>query len=56
MRGVQEYWVVDWHKQQIEIFRRDNNGLSLVSTLLSSDVLSSPLLPDFTQSVAEVFI
>jgi Uma2 family endonuclease len=55
MRGVQEYWVVDWHKQQIEIFRRHNNGLFLVSTLLSSDVLSSPLLPDFTQSVAEVF-
>jgi Uma2 family endonuclease len=55
MRGVQEYWVIDWHKQQIEIFRRDSNGLSLVATLLSSDVLSSPLLPDFTQSVAEVF-
>jgi Uma2 family endonuclease len=55
MRGLQEYWVVDWRKQQIEIFRRDSHGLPLVATLLSSDVLSSPLLPDFAQSVAEVF-
>jgi Uma2 family endonuclease len=56
IRGVQEYWVVDWHKQQIEIFRRDGNSLPLVATLLSSDVLTSPLLPNFAQSVAEVFI
>jgi Uma2 family endonuclease len=55
IRGVQEYWVIDWHKQQIEIFRRDSNGLPLVATLLSSDVISSPLLPDFALSVAEVF-
>jgi hypothetical protein len=26
-----------------------------VATLFSSDVLTSPLLPDFQQSVAEVF-
>jgi Uma2 family endonuclease len=55
IRGVQEYWIVDWRRQQIEIFRRDKDGLPLVATLLSSDVLSSPLLPDFAQSVAEVF-
>jgi Uma2 family endonuclease len=55
IRGVQEYWIVDWRKQQIEIFRRDNDGLPLVATLLSSDILSSPLLPNFSQSVAEVF-
>jgi Uma2 family endonuclease len=55
IRGVQEYWVVDWKKQQIEIFRRDSNGLPLIATLFGSDVLSSPLLPNFEQSVAEVF-
>ncbi len=55
IRGVQEYWIIDWRRQQIEIFRRDSNGLPLVATLLSSDVLSSPLLPNFEQSVAEVF-
>jgi Uma2 family endonuclease len=55
IRGVQEYWIIDWRRQQIEIFRRDANGLPLVATLFSNDVLSSPLLPDFQQSVAEVF-
>jgi Uma2 family endonuclease len=55
IRGVQEYWIIDWRRQQIEIFRRDLHGLPLVATLFSSDVLTSPLLPDFQQSVAEVF-
>jgi Uma2 family endonuclease len=55
IRGVQEYWIIDWKRQQIEIFRRDIHGLPLVATLFSSDVLSSPLLPDFQQYVAEVF-
>jgi Uma2 family endonuclease len=55
VRGVQEYWIIDWRRQQIEIFRRDSNGLPLVATLFSSDVLTSPLLPNFQQSVAEVF-
>jgi Uma2 family endonuclease len=55
IRGVQEYWIIDWRRQQIEIFRRDSNGLPLIATLFSSDVLTSPLLPDFQQSVAEVF-
>jgi Uma2 family endonuclease len=55
VRGVQEYWIVEWQKQQIEIFRRDSNGLPLIATLFDRDVLSSPLLPNFEQSVADVF-
>ena len=55
IRGVQEYWIVDWHRQQVEIFRRDNQSLSLVSTLFSNDLLTSPLLPDFQQPVTEIF-
>jgi Uma2 family endonuclease len=55
IRGVQEYWIVDWKKHQIEIFRRDLQGLPLIATLFGGDSLSSPLLPDFEQSVAEVF-
>jgi Uma2 family endonuclease len=55
IRGVQEYWIIDWRRQQIEIFRRDSHGLPLVATLFSSDVLTSPLLPDFQQPVAEIF-
>ena len=55
IRGVQEYWIIDWHRQQIEIFRRDSQVLGLVSTLFTNDVLTSPLLPDFQQLVAEIF-
>jgi Uma2 family endonuclease len=55
IRGVQEYWIVDWQRQQIEIFRRDNQDLPLVATLFASDVLTSPLLLDFQQPVAEIF-
>jgi Uma2 family endonuclease len=55
IRGVQEYWIVDWKKQQIEIFRRDDRGLPLIATLFGNDNLSSSLLPNFEQSVAEVF-
>ena len=55
IRGVQEYWIIDWHRQQIEIFRQDSQILALVATLFANDVLTSPLLPDFQQLVAEVF-
>jgi Uma2 family endonuclease len=55
VRGVREYWIVDWHRQQIEIHRRDDRGLSLVATLLAEDILTSPLLPDFSQLVSEIF-
>jgi Uma2 family endonuclease len=55
VRGVREYWIVDWHRQQIEIFRRDSQGLPLVATLFASDVLMSPLLPEFQLLIAEIF-
>jgi Uma2 family endonuclease len=55
IRGVQEYWIIDWERQQIEIFRRDSHGLPLVATLFPSDVLSTPLLPNFEQSIARIF-
>jgi Uma2 family endonuclease len=55
LRGVREYWIVDWYRQQIEIYRRNDRGLSLVATLFNNDVLNSPLLPEFDQLVAEIF-
>ena len=54
-RGVQEYWIVDWQRQQVEVYRRQLIGLQLVGTLLSTDELTSPLLPDFICSVARFF-
>ncbi len=35
--------------------RSTGYGLPLITTLFGQDILSSPLLPNFEQSVAEVF-
>nr|WP_315862031.1 MULTISPECIES: Uma2 family endonuclease [unclassified Picosynechococcus] len=53
--GVQEYWVVDWRLKTIEVYRRNQAQLELVCTLLGDDALTSPLLPDFTIAIDQVF-
>lgn len=54
-RGVQEYWIADWQKQQIEVYRRERATLELIATLFANDELTSPLLPGFSCSVARIF-
>lgn len=54
-RGVREYWIVDWRKQQVEVYRRDRAVLNLVATLMSGDELNSPMLPGFTCAIALLF-
>jgi Uma2 family endonuclease len=54
-RDVQEYWIVDWEEQRVEIFRRENEALAQISTLLRDDTLASPLLPGFSCKVSELF-
>lgn len=54
-RGAQEYWIVDWIRQQVEVYRRKRNRLTLVATLLAEDQLVSPLLPGFSCAVARLF-
>lgn len=55
-RGVQEYWILDWRLQQMEVYRRENAQLKLVCTLFVNDTLTSPLLPNFTCVVKRLFI
>ncbi|PIG91294.1 Uma2 family endonuclease [Gloeocapsopsis sp. IPPAS B-1203] len=55
VQGVQEYWIIDPQKQQVEIYRRENAVLKLAATLYKEDDLNSPLLPDFSCSVAQIF-
>jgi Uma2 family endonuclease len=55
-RGVQEYWILDWQRQQVELYRRERAILTLVATLFAADHLSSPLLPGFNCSVARLFL
>ena len=54
VRGVQEYWLVDWRKQQVEVYRREKATLRLIATLFSQDELTCPLLPSFSCSVAQI--
>ncbi|MGB3614056.1 MAG: Uma2 family endonuclease, partial [Elainellaceae cyanobacterium] len=53
--GVQEYWIVDWRRQTLEIYRRSEAQLMLVSTLIGQDILASPLLPEFTTPLSQIF-
>jgi Uma2 family endonuclease len=54
--GVQEYWIVSWQRQTVEVYRRTDAQLMLVATLLVDDTLTSPLLPGFATPVARIFI
>lgn len=55
LHGVREYWIVSWQLKKMEIYRRRENQLQLVSTLFESDTLASPLLPGFSVPVSDVF-
>lgn len=53
--GVQEYWIVDWKLQQLEVYRRNTGKLELVETLLIDDEVTSPLLPEFAGLIKQIF-
>ena len=55
-RGVQEYWIINWQTQQVEIYRREQAILTLFATVLTGEELTSPLLPGFSCFVNELFI
>ena len=46
-RGVLEYWIIDWIEKRLEIYRREEAGLTLHTILNETDLLQSPLLPHF---------
>ena len=53
--GVLEYWIADWRAKQIQVYRRENGILKLAVTLFVTDILTSPLLPEFSCPLAQVF-
>ena len=55
VQGVQEYWIADRFTRQLEIYRRQQGQLALVATLMTTDEITSPLLPDFTCSISRFF-
>jgi Uma2 family endonuclease len=54
-RGVDEYWILDWRKRIVDVYRRREHDLRHVATLADTDTLTSPLLPDFSTPVAQLF-
>ena len=54
-QGVLEYWLADYRKQTVAIYRRQGARLQLHTTLTRADTLTSPLLPGFALPVARLF-
>lgn len=52
IQGVQEYWIIDRFKRQVEIYRREPNQLTLTATLMDQDEIYSTLLPKFNCQVS----
>lgn len=55
-RGADEYWIADWPRRQVEVYRRDGLTLALVATLGPGDTLTSPLLPGFAVPLDRLFL
>jgi Uma2 family endonuclease len=53
--GVLEYWIANWQAKQIQVYRRENGVLKLAMTLFETDTLTSPLLPEFSCLISQIF-
>lgn len=55
--GVDEYWIVDPRNDSVRVFRLANGCYDRAATLMrpSGDVLTTPLLPGLSLSLAEIF-
>lgn len=54
-RDVSEYWLLDWRKKQVEIYRRQGKALEHFATLDEDETLTTPLLDGFSCPVAKLF-
>jgi Uma2 family endonuclease len=54
-QGVQEYGIVDWQRQAVEVYRRTEGDPRLVATLAGEDVLTTPLLPGFSCPITSLW-
>lgn len=50
-----EYWIVNWQEQRLEVYRRQEGILELDKTLGAADTLQSPTLPGFRCKVGQFF-
>jgi Uma2 family endonuclease len=52
--GVDEYWTIDPNGPSAEIYRRGEEGLTLVVKLSAEDALTSPMFPGFSLPLREL--
>ena len=53
--GVKEYWIADAENRTIEVYRLRDGLLDLTAILTARDELTTPLLPDFSCRVTDIF-
>ncbi len=53
--GVDEYWIVDWQRQIVEVYRQAGGQLELIQTLAGDDVLESPRFPGLRISLGRLW-
>lgn len=54
-RGVDEYWIADWPRHVVEVYRRQAAILRLVATFGPGDTLTTPLLPAFSLPIDRLY-
>jgi Uma2 family endonuclease len=52
-QGVHEYWIMDWQRHTVQVYRRFEAQLRLEATLEDEDLLTSPNLPGFSCRVGD---
>ena len=53
--GVKEYWVVDGLFNAIEVYRLEESGLNLFKRFEIYETIETPLLPEFSLKLTEIF-
>lgn len=53
--GVKEYWVVDGLFNAIEVYRLETGGLNLFKRFEIDESIETPILPDFSLKLADIF-
>ena len=53
--GVKEYWVVDGLFNTVEVYRLEEKGLERVKRFEIYELIETPLLPDFSLKLADIF-
>lgn len=55
--GVQEYWIIDPELESVKVYRLTDDGYVRAAELMrdGQDILTTPLLPTFQVTLAELF-